>query len=280
MTIEKDSREPFDPETIAVAPPEVIRGELADLLDAVPGGEGTDEPGLDRATAPGMPRLLGRRLLAGGRRRARVARRFACSLCGLLAAVAVGAAGVLFVVTLPSSVTAQGAFALRPQPTAPVAADTVTLLAQEYLSYATSPAVIARNAGPLGIAPRAARESVTGSVGNGTAVVELEVNLANASDAVALDSRILRAAVSRARNDKLLDADIVVEPTAAAVRHNPPRLLLLAADTLAALTVWGLVWYVLRGRRRTRLATGIGHGPGGAAYLGHAEPSVTNPNRK
>lgn len=269
MTLHKPPQENHDRRRIAFGPSEVMYGELDDLVGTGPpdtdcngNGNGNDETPEPRGGR--LRRLmgnLGRGLLAVARWFGRVARRFAASLCGVLVAVVIGAAGATFVLTLPPSVTAQGAFALRPQPDGPVAADTVTLLAQEYLSYATSPAVVAQNARSLGIVPRAARESVTGSVGQGTAVVRLDVKLPDAAEAVALDGRILRAAVLRARNDELLDADIVVEPTAASVHHNPPRLILLAADALAACTACGLVWYVLRGRKRHAVARGRATAP-------------------
>jgi uncharacterized protein involved in exopolysaccharide biosynthesis len=169
--------------------------------------------------------------------------------------VAVGAAAV--VQAMPTRYEATAVVSFVPRPDSLANSDTVQLIGQKYVVIATSAATMDAAAAAVALPVADVRPALKAELGAGTGNVSVHVTWSEPVVAATAANAVAVALVKAARNDRVVQAELVApaEPSTAAVK--PARQLLRVAGLLAALLAAALAWSVLRGRTRARVADNV-----------------------
>ncbi len=184
-------------------------------------------------------------VLAAIRRRWRVA---------LLMALPLWLGIVVYAEHLPSRYDGVVKVAFTPQAGKDIGADTIRLVAPQYVAYLTAPATSRMVSASLGVSPGALEAVTTAQLAPETNVLTLTVRLRDPGQAAQAANAFAAAAVSFSEADRLLDATVVSPALPPGAPASPPRRLLEAAGLLVALVAGGSLALVVD-RSRPRITT-------------------------
>jgi capsular exopolysaccharide synthesis family protein len=169
-------------------------------------------------------------------------------------AVCVLAGAWIVVDRLPSQYDGEAVVAFAPRPDVPSAsADTVRVVVPKYVDYVTAPATRSLVAGRLGVGTSSLKGNVDATLARDTGTLTVRVRLRSPIRAADAANAFADQLVTFAKNDPLLQPELIAPATTPTGPSAPPRKLLLgAALALGLLLGAGVAVLLERGRPRLR----------------------------
>ncbi len=172
----------------------------------------------------------------------------------LLVAVPVLLGVVAYAETRPAVYRAESTLSFTPRLGTSVGADVIRLVLPRYVAYLAAPATVARVANATGEDPEQLTGAADASIQTDTANLTITVTLGDGGRAADAANALADAALSYARGDDLLEAQLVARAQPSTTPTGPPRRLLEIAGLLAAL-LSGVAAALARERLRPRVLT-------------------------
>ncbi|MFY9579551.1 MAG: hypothetical protein WAQ33_09520 [Gaiellaceae bacterium] len=172
----------------------------------------------------------------------------------LLIALAVLAGAAAYVHFLPSKYDGVAIVAVGPRPDVPSASsDTVRVVAPKYIAYIKAPATVRDVAAQIGQDAGTLQNAVDATLAQDTGTIKIRVRLRSPAKAAGAANAFARQVVDFAKQDPLLEAQLVAPSVVPTNPSAPPRLLLDAAAFAVGLLLGvGISVLLERGRPRLR----------------------------